>query len=103
MWSVESLKASCLVLHGDGPSQPVYGGMEGALRPWGGGVRGLLLGVRVRPRRDERRGGMGSGENPGPEFPAWPTLAAMSALKRSRGSLRSAGLGKLGWARGSFW
>lgn len=59
---------------------------------------GTYYGVRVRPIRDERREGMGSGKNPGPEFPAWPTLAAMSALKRSRGSLRSAGLGELGWA-----
>lgn len=41
---------------------------------------------------------MGSGENLGSEFPAWPTRAAVSALKRSRGSLRSAGLGELGWA-----
>lgn len=41
---------------------------------------------------------MGNGKNLGPEFPAWPTLAAGSALERSRGSSRSAGLGGLGRA-----
>lgn len=41
---------------------------------------------------------MGTGKNPGPEFPAWPTRAAVPALKKSGGSLGSAGSGEVGWA-----
>ena len=50
-------------------------GLEGTLRPQGGvGGSWVATGGRVRPGGDKRRGGMGSGKNPGPKFPAWPTL-----------------------------
>lgn len=39
---------------------------------------------------------MGRGKNPGPEFPAWPTLVAMSALERSRVSWRVSRAGGVG-------
>lgn len=50
-------------------------GLEGTLRPQGGvGSSWVATGGRVRPGGDNRRGGKGRGKNPGPEFPAWPTL-----------------------------
>lgn len=50
-------------------------GLEGALRPQGGvGGSWVAPGGWVRPGGDNRRGGRGRGKNPGPEFPAWPTL-----------------------------
>lgn len=50
-------------------------GLEGTLRPQGGvGGSWMAPGSRVRPGGNNRRGGRGRGKNPGPEFPAWPTL-----------------------------